>query len=174
MLLGQSHAQGAFGERVQTELVPSEQTGGELGVEQGGRGHSPILQAGQVLGDGVDDPFVLVESGNEEAEVLEYLGVDEEGAGPLPSQLVEEGPVTVSDARRPLGVDGDRSLPGGQAGDRGGQLLSGVDDVWDAVGGCFQKRWFRCHRRRPGRAVTPSGSGGSPATVLSRSIQASK
>src|SRR5699024_4724872 len=102
------------------------------------------------------------------------LGVEEEGAGALPSQLDEEGPLTVSDPRRPLGVDGGRSLPGGHAGDRRGEVLSGVVGVGAAVGGCVQKRWFRCHRRRPGRAVTPSGSGGSPATVLSRSIQASK
>ena len=140
MLFGQTHTQSAFGDRRQTEFLPAEEPCGQLGVEQRRRAHAALLQAGKILSHRMDDPLVGAERGIEIAEVSEGLGIEEERACTLATQLDEERSLPISDARGPFGIDGDRPIGGSQAGDRGGESVRGVDNVGDAIRGCFQKR----------------------------------
>ncbi len=80
MLLGQTDAERAFGDRGEAELLPPEESGGEFGVEERSGDHAAILQARQVLGDGVDDPLAAAEGRVERRQVPELLGVEEDGA----------------------------------------------------------------------------------------------
>ena len=88
----------------------------------------------------MDDPLIGPKRRVELAEITERLGIEEERACTFTAQLNEESALTVSDSRSSFGVDGDGPRGGGQTGDRGGEILRGVDDVGDAVRGCFQKR----------------------------------
>ena len=126
----------------------------------------------------------------ERGEVGAAHRVDQPGAGALAAQLDQVGALAVAVARGALGVD---RRPGPSPAARRRRPRASPRSVSTTVGtpsagSCSGTRGaVRCRRRGrlaavvgahqragPGRATTPSGSGGRPAMVHSRSAQASR
>ena len=103
-----------------------EQSGGELGVEESGRGHADLEQAGQVLARRVDDPLGVGDrraSSARASGAVEGGRVDQVGARARPTQLQQVGTLGVPKAVRSLGVDRQRSGAGTERSDGGVDLL---------------------------------------------------
>jgi hypothetical protein len=122
--LHEADAEVLLDHRAEGDPLVTEQAAGELGVEEPGRVHAELGQAGEVLCRGVQDPFGVTDRGVDRAQVGQGDRIDERAAGSGAAQLNEVGPLAVAIARRPLGVEGDRA----------GARLEGADEVVQAAG----------------------------------------
>ena len=107
----------------------------ELGVEQAGRAHADLRQAGQVLGGGMQDPLDIREDGADGGEIGARDRVDQPGARTLAPDLDEIGPLPVAVAGCALGVQGHRAGAGGQGRGGTGEVPLGDDHVRDTLRG---------------------------------------
>ena len=128
VLLGQPVAQQRLDQRRQPDPRVAEQPPGQLGVEQRGGGEPDLVEAGQVLGGGVQDPLGVLERLLQRGQRGERDRVDQPGRRALAAQLDQVGAGGVAVARGPLGVDGHRAGAGAELGADVEQGRLGLDD----------------------------------------------
>jgi len=134
VLLLHPEAQQGLDQGREPDARVAEEPSGELGVEQRVGVQPDLVEAGEVLGRGVQDPLGAGQDLLQRCHRGEGDGVDQRGATAVAAQLDEVGPVGVAVARGPLGVDGDRSGALGQAPAHLGQPGLGLGDLGQTVG----------------------------------------
>ncbi len=123
MLLEQPLAEESFHEGAEADLGQAEKSPRQLGVEQPIGYQAGLDETGQVLGCGVQDPFLGPDDLLQGLEVpgaisvAERDGVDEMAARPGAAQLDQIGTPGVAEALGPFGVDRDRPFAGGKVAD---------------------------------------------------------
>ncbi len=117
----------------------TEQPSGQLGVEQPGGAEADLGQAGEVLGGGVQHPFVGGERRRQASEVGEGRRVDEQRARTLASELDQVRALAVAVAARALGVDGDGPGAGPEGSGSLTQVFRRGDDRGQTVAGLQQR-----------------------------------
>lgn len=127
MALLEGLAQFAHDEGGQADALASQQTPGQLGVEQRGRAQAHLRQAGQVLRRRMQDPLDSLGGRIDDGQVGHLDGIDERSSGTLPADLDEVGPLAVAVARRTFSVQGQRTgAPRQELGELTESLL--IDD----------------------------------------------
>ena len=182
VLLGEREPEVVLDDGGQADAVQPEEAGGELGVEELPGPQADLGEAGEVLRRGVQDPLGGADGVLERREVGDGDGVDEPGARALAPHLDQVGPLAVAVAGGALGVDRRPGrLPAATAAaassrprsvsTTAGHALGGLVErevgarsvsVLAVGGGVGRRAHAAGHRRGPGRATTPSGSGGRP------------
>ena len=179
--------------RGQVHPVEAGQPAGQLGVVQLRRRHADLGQTRQILVGGVQHPLVggqyLGDRGQRRHRVAAVVDrVDQHRASAGAADLHQVGAVGVAEARRALGVDGERAVPDAKSSaaraislrtDRQlGHAVARVPAVgWPRAPGCrfvggrlgSPRRSSQARVREP-RSVTPAG--GRPAACSSTSQNA--
>ena len=144
VLLGHPVAEQGLDQRGQADARVTEQAAGELGVEELRGVQADLVEAGQVLGRGVQDPLGALEDLLQRRHRVERDRVDQERARALAAQLDQVGARGVAVAGRALGVDRDRTRAPRHGRAHLGQPGLGLDDLAQAVAqpeqGCVSGR----------------------------------
>ena len=117
MALGQAQPEESLHHGGEVDAVESGQPAREFGVVQGGRVQAHFGQAGQVLVGGVQDPFVSGQHVGQWRQDVDRAAavvdrVDQDRAGPGPTDLDQVGTVGVTETGGPFGVDGEGTVAG--------------------------------------------------------------
>ncbi len=118
----------------QADAGVAEQPAGELGVEERVGVQADLVEAGQVLGGGVQDPLGAAQHLLQRGQGVERDRVDQGGAAAVAAQLEEVGALGVAVAGGALGVDRHRTGALGQPSADLGEGLLGLGDLGQAVG----------------------------------------
>ena len=92
----------------------------------------------------MEHPFLVADRLIQFGKITDRRGVEQKYAGPSTEDLDEVGPLRISKARGPLGIDGDRAMTGGDGRNGFEVFLAGLDDVHFDVG-CLFKLCCRVH-----------------------------
>ena len=175
MLLGEVDAEQLLDDRAETDAGEPGQPGAELGVEDRLRVEPDLAQAGEVLARRVQDPLLVRHRLAERGEVVEPVGGSAGGSkrkvpALAPEHLDQVGALRVPEAGGAFGVDRDRPGAGGDARHRDPRRRA------PCVMTSRASRWSRFSHAPLGDwagGVPRPTAGGRPASMQSRSLQAS-
>jgi hypothetical protein len=141
--------------------------------------NTDLAQTRKILVGGVDDPFDTRKLGGEVPQITNPQGINQVVCGAGSMDLNQICALGISKTTRPLRIDGEGALRGIQVIERLAKTGSVLDNDNGNLGrGLGERLYFYVlvahgFERDGGRAATPSGVEGNPASMHTNSDQAS-